>query len=328
MRLDDGLKDYLKQKYNFEFDISGEGIEYFKRNPDRSSEIVFFISGIGLDYSDFIDYCMFTERNVIGLTVPGFEESRKKAKTTFSMYEQATKIASYIKSVFKEYEDNHHLSPKVTVYGFSHGSDLTVEVIDHLIPNYLHKVIFTDINIDQETCFITNQIRDSENDTPIKFITKFLNNNDPDNREVLDTASKKNVHLEDVHLTDEDRQAEIDYVSDISMYFSKIVRKNWEQLKVSSEEVACNPEKRLERLFVNLFRNQNIGSVFVFSSDKDVSKFVDFSNRLTSNEILQHEKTDFFNFSRMLGNSVKCTNSSHFYHITVHGIENNLDSIL
>ncbi|MCJ8346374.1 hypothetical protein MJH12_12595 [bacterium] len=183
-------------------------IEYIE-HPMESEFINFFISGIGLNYRDFENY--LASKNIsqrsIALTIPGFAQN-KDIKSSYSMDQQAEKIAGFIKQL---YEDE--LIKGINLYLFSFAADLGLKILP-LLMQYkvpVYSVIFCDININESSAFITSHFEKKQVNTLQDIYKKTF----------ADTRTKM-LDLE------------------MSKYIKIVQGVNQQQLKISSEEVMKN----------------------------------------------------------------------------------------
>lgn len=202
---------------------------------------VFFVNGIGLDLEGFREAIRALEKAParypyrhgyhVALTVPGFEDGESPAPgSPFSMAEQARRVAAFMKAFLVQ-----HPAKEVILYGFSYGSDLSVEVLACLEADFpLTRAVLTELNVHRHSCFITSRITDA-----------FAAARDQGSTRNLEAYKGFVSRVVKAHA---EGGLSASLMQDMVLYFRTIARKDWAQLAKSAEEASDNPEIRVARL--------------------------------------------------------------------------------
>lgn len=214
---------------------------YILDHPDDvgpSASVVFYLNGIGLDALGFTPALeALCEKGSparfarhVAITTPGFEdEVERMGQAPLAMAEQAERLADFI---------HHHLeeapAPSVLIYGFSFGSDLAVELFEALKgrkPLPLRRAILAELNVSQESCFITRRIRAAFEEAQAMggrhhAYTGFL------------------ARVVEAH---ESGLLSKRLWRDMTEYCHSIARKDWRQLAHSAAGASDSPEARVRR---------------------------------------------------------------------------------
>ncbi len=202
---------------------------------------VFFLNGIGLDLEGFWEAIQTLDKAPanypywhgyhVALTVPGFENGKDRIPdSSFSMAEQGKQVAAFMAHFLAE-----HPAQEVILYGFSFGSDLSVEVLASLEASWpLVRVVLAEMNVHANSCFITSRITASFHAATSRGLAR--------NQE-----AHKGFVSRVVKASSEGRLSAT-LMQDMAMYFRTIARKDWAQLAKSAAEVSADPEHRVARL--------------------------------------------------------------------------------
>ena len=203
---------------------------------------IFFLNGLGLDLEGFLDGVQaldlpwtlarypYAHGLHVTLTVPGFEDLVVGERVPpLTMIEQARALATFMETFLAE-----HPVREVILYGFSYGSDLTVELLTLLQSRIqVARVVLAEINVHPHSCFISSRIADAYG---------AASRGPGCDREAY-TGFVSRV----VRAHSEGRLSE-PLMADMALYFRTIARKDWHQLALSAAEVSENPELRINRL--------------------------------------------------------------------------------
>lgn len=216
-----------------------------------------FFPGIGMNHKVFISSFAILSRNqriknwTLALTLSGFnqfvENNSSGNRNPFTEGQQVTNAAQAILDFC--------IANKITsinLFGFSYGADLLCGIASKFIEirNYnkieIEKMVFSDINLNTKTAFLTGKIADIEEtmaekeviDKKLEFIKLVLENSKDDNEKLLDNLE----------------------------YLRASYKVNWEQMVVSSISAYNYSSTRVKEIINFLNTNKNIQTIFIVSN--------------------------------------------------------------
>ncbi len=211
--------------------------------PSDSRVGVFLVNGIGLDCEDFrgaleslfqpltLAKHPYAQGLHVALTTPGFEdELNRLAQPVLTMAQQAERICTFLHTMVQA-----RGLGSLVLYGFSYGSDLLVDVMEHLGSGSVSRLILSEINVTRDSCFITSRITSSYEET-----------------EALDHDRHQMAYagfVSRVLKAYTEGKLSSRLMQDMTQYFRTISRKDWHQLARSAKEASADPGARLQRLF-------------------------------------------------------------------------------
>jgi hypothetical protein len=226
-----------------------------------------FISGFGLDHSDFFDAFIHlnSPRSVlVAITPPAFC-SRIGNLCPNTLYDQASAILDCIDNELSE-----SCYSQLNIFGFSVGADLITVILPELNKwRSLRNIYLADLNISRESCFITSHIANSP--TPGDALKGVAN-------------TSNNAEL-----------------ADISSYFGKIIRKDrWSDFQILAKDVFDNADSRFETFSTFMETPRGFNLKLGFSSVNDVllaNKIINSSKISCDNKVSCH--FDFIELSSL-----------------------------
>lgn len=253
MFLKESTEKYLrKQKFIHE-------PQYGKLFVNGSTNVLdIYFAGLGMNHNVFLysfdEVTKFsgTYNNLLALTLSGFNEyiqinSQNRTINPFNERQQILNAVVSIVNHIEEIKRRRNISIiNVNLFGFSYGADLLCGIAKELLKKKItiNKLVFSDVNLNQDTAFLTGQITQIENE--------LVNSNE---------RNKKGEFIKRVIDNSDD-----DKILDNLEYLRISYNVNWDQMVLSSQNAFEHCEERIIEIRNFLNSNTNIKCCFFISN--------------------------------------------------------------
>lgn len=275
-------EEYFLKNTNGLVNDEANGLMYIIHNDNRKTELNVYIPGIGMNHKVFLfafnnlskDINKQNQNCLLAITLSGFNQYCQNNSTQvrtlpFSEHEQvdnAVRIIEEFKSI-KNYS-------KVNLFGFSYGADLLCDIAQGLIKKDItvKKMVFSDINLNEQTAFLTQKINTIECNSPKNYSTK--------KKKILFFIEILNSKNSDEKILDNFEYSRASY------------KVSWDQMIKSAETAFQKSTNRVDNVKVFLIKHKSIECIFFISKEKigdDPDGYLNqIREKMISDEISQH----------------------------------------
>lgn len=239
-----------------------------------------FIPGIGMNHQIFL-FSFFKIRstfkkdthNLLALSLKGFNPYlTTDQQSSIIPLTEDQHVKDAVLKIQKIIKDNN--IKYVNFFGFSYGADILYKIGEELIVQNknikIKKMVFSDINLNEQTAFLTGKISKINDDTIfIDEANKIIENERNKNSNIYVEELRKKV-IQKLKKTEfikmvllESKTDEI--VLDNLLYFINSYKVNWVQMIESSSSAFSNADKRIDKT-IDFLKKYNICSRFIIST--------------------------------------------------------------